>query len=104
MATLTLFASGHPELFKDLKVGKKAKLAVADESTRTIEPAGGQGGPDAIESDIIEIKSVPERSGSSSIQIILKPQILLEGFRPRRVVRLAPPGFDVLPAEEHPEY
>ena len=104
MVTLTLFASGYPELFKDLHVGKKAKLAVADESTRTIEPAGGQGGPDAIESEIIEIKSVPVRSGSSGFQIILKPQILLEGFRPRRVVRLAPPGFDILPAEEHLEY
>lgn len=39
----------------------------------------------------------------SGFQITLKPQILLEGFRPRRVVRLAPPGFDVLPAEEHLE-
>ena len=104
IVTLTLFASGHTELFKDLKVGKKAKLAVADESTRTIEPAGGQGGPDAIESEIIAIRSVPARSGSSGLQITVKPQILLEGFRPRRVVRLAPPGFDVLPAEEHLEY
>ena len=77
---------------------------MADESTRTVEPAGGQGDSDAIESEIIEINSVSTRSGSSGLQIIFKPQILLEGLRPRRVVRLVPSCFDILPPEEHLEY
>lgn len=102
--TIVLFASGYPELFTKLKVGSAVRLAVADETLRTVEPAGGQGGGDAIDSEIAEVTSTPAVSGSSGIRLVLKPKILLEGFRPNHVVRIAPPGFAVLPAEEHLEF
>ncbi len=40
--------------------------------------------------------------GNSGLQLVIKPEELIEGFRPRRIVRLLPEswGVDDLPWEE----
>lgn len=102
--TVTFFDCGDPTLFKDLQVGKRAHIAVGFDNLMTCEPAGGQGGPDAMQSDVVSVTAVPAISGSSGVQVVLKPRFLLEGFRPTRVVRVCPEGsgfqFVVVPPEE----
>jgi hypothetical protein len=51
---------------------------------------------------ILLTEPVPVEPGSSGVRIKLKCDMLLEGFRPRRIVRFYPPTWNVvaLPREE----
>jgi hypothetical protein len=72
-------------------------IAVARESLMTYDPVNDRkGGP------IIEIKRIPIEPGSSGVQIKVKCDLMLEGFRPRRIVRFYPSTWKViaLPREE----
>jgi hypothetical protein len=90
--TVTFFYCGYPEFFKDFQVGKRTYIAVGYTNLMTIEPAGGQGGPDNIPGVVVSITEVPAGQGSSGVQIVFKPEFLAEGFRPARIVRVCPEG------------
>lgn len=66
------------------------------------EPAGGQGGPDAMRAEITAHRELPIVQGCGGLQIVIKLPYLLEGFRPGRNVRLMDEksGFQILPPED----
>ena len=52
--------------------------------------------------NILDIKKIPAEPGSAGVQIKVKADMMLEGFRPRRIVRFFPATWPViaLPREE----
>lgn len=115
--TLTFFGGVDPELFDELTrlpppsppapgaapptdakpPAPRGGLAVALESLMTYDPVNDRKG-----ATILEIKKVPVEVGSSGIQMRVKCDMMLEGFRPQRIVRFYPPTWKViaLPREE----
>lgn len=82
---------------EDKPTAPKGTIAVARESLMTYDPVNDRKG-----GNILDIKKVPVQPGSSGIQIRVKCDMLLEGFRPRRIVRFYPATWKViaLPREE----
>jgi hypothetical protein len=95
--TVTLFDAADPNLLKDFRVKEQVAAAVAEESLRTYDQNN-----DVRRGPILEVKSVPPVPGSSGVQIVFKPNPLLEGYRPKRFLRLFAGGWrvDDLPREE----
>jgi hypothetical protein len=116
--TVTLFAGFDPKLVDDFPsaaaISAAAKAppfvpgpglvdpiaitaAVAEDNLRTWDQINDRKAGPMIE----QIQTTPA-PGNSGIQIKLKPQILLEGFRPKRIVRLWCSAWKVddLPREE----
>ena len=75
----------------------KGTIAVARDSLMTYDPVNDRKG-----GNILYIKKVPIETGSSGVQIKVKCDMLLEGFRSRRIVRFYPATWKVnaLPREE----
>ncbi|MEQ1826564.1 MAG: hypothetical protein ABL921_11490 [Pirellula sp.] len=75
----------------------KGTIAVAIESLMTYDPVNDRKG-----GNIISIESIAAEPGSSGVRIQVKCDIMLEGFRPRRIVRFYPASWRVvaLPREE----
>ena len=100
--TLTLFGGMDPTLYDDIRAKAKTtgfSVAVAEKTLRTYNHSSdSRGGP------VLELKEIANPPlGSSGIQ--LHVQIhgeLLEGYRPGRIIRVAPHDWPriVLPAEE----
>ncbi len=115
IVTLTFFGGVDAKLFDELsltngeKVGwplskeadnpsaPKGTIAVARESLMTYDPVNDRKG-----GNILDIKKIPAEPGSGGVQIRVKCDMLLEGFRPRRIVRFYPATWKViaLPHEE----
>jgi hypothetical protein len=113
LVTVTFFGNVDPKLFDELalkdpnapppKDGSPppaepvGSLAVARESLMTYDPVN-----DRKRGGILEMKTIPTEPGSSGIQIKLKMDLMLEGYRPGRVVRFYPATWPVnaLPQEE----
>ena len=115
IVTLTFFGGVDPKLFDEIrnvdtnKVGwplakeadnqaaPKGTIAVARESLMTYDPVNDRKG-----GNVVDIKTIPAEPGSSGVQIKVKCDLLLEGFRPKRVVRFYPATWKVmaLPREE----
>lgn len=115
VVTLTFFDGVDPKLFDELtltdgsKVGwplykeaddpnaPKGTIAVARESLMTYDPVNDRKG-----GNILSIKRIPAEPGSSGVQIKVKCDLMLEGFRPRHIVRFFPATWKVvaLPREE----
>lgn len=75
----------------------KGAIAVARETLMSYDPVNDRkGGP------IIDLQKIPIEPGSSGVQIKVKVDMMLEGFRPRRIVRFYPATWKVtaLPREE----
>lgn len=72
-------------------------LAVARDSLATYDPVN-----DRKSGKILDVTKPPLEPGSSGVQIRLKIDLLLEGYRPKRVVRFYPASWKViaLPREE----
>lgn len=72
-------------------------LAVARETLMTYDPVN-----DRKRGLVLEVKKIPVEPGSSGIQLKLKMDLMLEGYRPKRIVRFYPPTWKViaLPREE----
>ena len=72
-------------------------LAVARDSLMTYDPVN-----DRKIGSILEVKKIPAEPGSSGVRMKLKMDMMLEGYRPKRVVRFFPPTWKViaLPKEE----
>lgn len=115
IVTITFFGGVDPKLFEEIrnvdtnKVGwplakeadnqaaPKGTIAVARESLMTYDPVNDRKG-----GNVVDIKTIPAQPGSSGLQIKVKCDLLLEGFRPKRVVRFYPATWKViaLPREE----
>ena len=97
IVTITFFGGVDPQLFDDLVKGESAGIAVARETLMTFDPVN-----DRKSGPILEVTRVPVKPGSSGVQIRVQPSLLLEGYRPKRIVRVYAPGWPVvaLPREE----
>jgi hypothetical protein len=115
IVTVTFFGGVDPKLFDDLsKINAEAvalqlskgntnpfaalgALAVAGDTLMTYDPVN-----DRKRGSILEIRKVPVEPGGSGVQIKLKMEMMLEGYRPNRVVRYYPATWKViaLPKEE----
>jgi len=95
--TVTFFDAADPSLIKEFKVKDGVGASVAEESLRTYDQNN-----DTRRGDVLEIKSVPPVPGSSGVQVTFKPNPLLEGYRPKRYLRVfnGPWRIDDLPREE----
>ena len=95
--TVTIFDACDPSLLKDFKVKDGLAAAVAEESLRTYDQIN-----DVRRGQVLEIKALPPVPGSSGTQITFKPNPLLEGYRPKRFLRVfsGPWRIDDLPREE----
>ena len=115
IVTLTLFGGIDPKLFDELTLidekpfgwplskpednpkAPKGTIAVARDSLMTYDPVNDRKG-----GNILDIKKGPLEPGSSGVQVKVKCDMLLEGYRPRRIVRFYPATWKViaLPQEE----
>lgn len=97
LVTVTLFGGYDPALAKDFKLKGRVAALVAEDSLRCYDQIN-----DRMYCEVIEIRRVPMAPGSSDLQFVIKPENLLEGFRPRRILRLLPDKWplDDLPWEE----
>jgi hypothetical protein len=97
LVTVTLFAGSDPALSKDIKLKSRVPALVAEDSLRCYDQIN-----DRMPSEVIEIRSVPAAPGCSGLQLVIKPDELIEGFRPRRIVRILAENWplDDLPWEE----
>jgi hypothetical protein len=104
--TVTLFEGFDPQLKKDFAqkalfreklVDPFVAVAVAEDSLRAYDPIN-----DVKRGPILETKEVPALPGSSGWQITVQPEVMLEGFRPGRIVRLFAGAWGVtdLPRDE----
>jgi hypothetical protein len=115
IVTITFFGGIDPKLFDELTgineepqgwpfsypeddpKAPKVGICVARKNLLMFDPVNDRKG-----GNIIEIKKVPLAPGSGGVQIRVKCGLLLEGYRPRRIVRFYPATWKVnaLPQEE----
>jgi hypothetical protein len=113
--TITFFDGVDPKLFEELKgidekphgwpfsfpeddpKAPKGGIAVALPTLMTYDPVNDRKG-----GNIIAFNKVPVGPGCSGVQITVKCGMMLEGYRPRRIVRFYPATWkvDALPQEE----
>lgn len=95
--TVTFFDGADPSLFKEFRAKEYVAAAVAEESLRTYDQNN-----DVRRGPILEVKTPPAAPGSSGVQITFQPNPLLEGYRPKRYLRIfaGPWRIDDLPREE----
>ncbi len=102
--TATLFGGMDPTLYADFQKGGQAAMNGVE---NTLKHAGGSYGPAHMASKGV-ILDVAQAAGdiplgSSGIQIRFETDLIIEGIRPGRVVRIRPAGWPVvnLPREEY---
>ena len=78
-------------LLDDLKLRDSVGLAVAEENLLTYDPVN-----DRKRGPIVDIRDVPVAPGCSGLQIVVQPDLLLEGYRPGRKVRVYPSSWTVI--------
>lgn len=73
------------------------RLAVALDSLMTFDPVN-----DSKRAAVLEVRKVPVLHGSAGVEVQLRLDMMLEGYRPKRIVRFYPPTWKViaLPKEE----
>ncbi len=102
--TATLFGGMDPSLYADFNAGDGAAMNAAE---NTLKHAGGAYGPAhmASKGSILDVKKATREValGSSGIQIRFETDLIIEGIRPGRVVRVRPAGWPdlELPREEY---
>ncbi len=102
--TATLFGGMDTELYADFQKGVAAQMNAAE---NTLKHTAGHYGPGHVASNgkILDItKSTGEISlGSSGIQIQFETDLIIEGIRPTRVVRVRPESWPKrqVPREEY---
>jgi hypothetical protein len=98
VVTLTLFGGMDPSLYDEARKSRWVKLACAEPTLRTYwQEHDSKPGP------VVETKTLPNPPmGSSGLQVRVKIDELLEGFRPGRIVRLKAESFPnvKMPPEE----
>jgi len=88
--TVTLFGGMDDSLYADFKPGIGGKMAAAENTLRTWWPDH-----DGMDGRIISVQKADAEppSGSSGIQIQFEVPLILEGFRPGRIVRIRPQNW-----------
>ena len=82
----TLFGGLDDSLYADFKENISGKMAAAENTLRTWWPDH-----DGMDGRIIKVETMSEKPlGSSGIQITFDVPLILEGFRPGRIVRVRP--------------
>jgi hypothetical protein len=103
--TVTLFGGMDSTLYADFKKGMQALMNGAENTLKHTE--GGTAGPAqmAARGSILEVTKIPGDvpMGSSGIQIRFDTDLITEGMRPTRIVRIRPADWpDVhMPREEY---
>jgi hypothetical protein len=110
---VTFFGGVEPALFEEITVKDPnappprdgtpppvepiGRLAVALDSLMTFDPVN-----DSKRAAVLEMKRVPVLHGSAGFEVQLRVDMMLEGYRPKRLVRFYPPTWKVtaLPKEE----
>ncbi|MFT5124243.1 MAG: hypothetical protein ACI9TH_001829 [Kiritimatiellia bacterium] len=115
LVTLTFFDGVDPALFDELSIihpdpigwptsggakndlAPKGTIAVARDSLMTYDPTNDRKG-----GNILQTKAVPVVPGCSGVQIQVECGMMLEGYRPTRIVRFFPASwpFITIPMEE----
>jgi hypothetical protein len=111
--TVTFFGNVDPKLFDELTVRDPNAPAPKDGTPPPIEPRGGVAVAreslmtydpvnDRKTGSILDVKKLAAEFGSNGVQIKLKMDLMLEGYRPKRIVCFYPPSWKVisLPHEE----
>jgi len=104
IVTATLFGGMHPDLYDDFKVEDGAMMNPVE---ATLKHTHGAYGPAhmACRGPILEVNRSDAEPplGSSGIQIRFKTDLIIEGIRPGKVVRVRPASWPVvnLPREEY---
>jgi hypothetical protein len=95
--TMALFPGFDSKLMDDFTVNAPVSSAVAEDSLRTYDQ-----GSDRMKGDVLELQNVPPSLGDSGVRIRFKPVTLLEGDRPKRILRLFSTKWKVddIPKEE----
>jgi len=115
LVTVTFFSGVDSKLFEEVdrkdpnaplpKDGSpppkepRGRLAVARESLMTYDPVN-----DSKFGSLLEVVKVPLEPGCSGVQIRLKMDMMLEGYRPKRIVRFYPPTWKVLALPKEEEF
>src|SRR6185436_2177533 len=76
---------------EDTPTAPKGTIAVARESLMTYDPVNDRKG-----GNILDVTKVPIEPGSSGVRIRVRCDMLLEGYRPRRIVRFYPATWKVV--------
>ncbi len=87
IVTATLFGGMDESLYEDFKEGIGAQMAAAESTLRTWWPDH-----DGMDGKIVAVgrSESPVPFGSSGIQIKFDVELVLEGFRPGRIVKIRP--------------
>jgi len=102
--TVTLFGGMDPSLYADFQKGSRV---LANGSENTLKHAGGAYGPAHMASagSILDVIKLPGDApmGSSGIQVVFDTDLIIEGLRPTRVIRIRPGGWPAVqvPREEY---
>ena len=103
--TVTLFGGKDPSLYDDFRAGGQVFVNGAENTLKHTE--AGSAGPSqmAARGPIVEVSKIPGEApiGSSGIQVRFETDLVTEGIRPTRIVRMRPASWtDVhLPREEY---
>tara|TARA_B100000212_G_scaffold71976_1_gene50760 strand:- start:1394 stop:2674 length:1281 start_codon:yes stop_codon:yes gene_type:complete len=103
--TVTLFGGMEDSLYADFKKGQNAMLASSENTLK--HWAGGTAGTAqmACKGILLEVSKTNDRGspGNSGIQVSLETDLVTEGFRPGKVIRIRPESWPLLevPREEY---
>lgn len=102
--TVTLFGGMDSSLYADFQKGLSAQMNGAE---NTLKHTAGHYGPSHIASNgkIVHVSQAHPKApvGSSGIQVQFETELIIEGIRPGRVVRVRPEGWPKMqiPREEY---
>lgn len=105
--TVTVFGGMDPALYADFKKGSSGQMAAAESKLK--HSAGGVSHAHmAIRAPILDVTKTDGDPllGSSGTQVQMKVDLVIQGFRPVRIVRIRPmswPGEAVPREEFHPD-
>lgn len=102
--TATLFGGMDPSLYADFKKGVGGQMAVTDANLKHSEGWVSHSHM-AIKGPLLDVTKQDKdvAPGSSGIQIRMKVDLVVEGFRPGKIVRIRPMNWpdDAVPREEY---
>jgi hypothetical protein len=113
--TVTFFGNVDTKLFDELKTKDPNAPPPKDGSPPPVEPRGGLACAmtslmtfdpvnDRKTGSVLEVKQIPIEPGSSGVQLKLKMDMMLEGYRPKRIVRFYPETWKVIAMPKEEEF
>ena len=113
--TVMFFGNVDPKLFDELKLKDPNLPPPKDGSPPPVEPRGGLAVAretlmaydpvnDRKTGSVLEVNKVPAEPGSSGVQMKIKMDMMLEGYRPKRIVRFYPETWKVIALPKEEEY